>query len=439
MTPRPAFVAYVWWAAMATVFFFTAGYATIGFGLLFFGVVWNLLRRRSFPWHSTPLDPPLAVFAAMLLASALASPYRPIALSVTPLLLVSGAVYYGSFVWLLDHEPTARMSLLRAWAVGAVPAALAGLVVMRIANVHAEEGDHLRAFIPHGVGPNGLGTTLLLGSLLALGLGVAPRLRIWERALWLGCSMVGVVGLVATESRASIGGWLVGVGWLLGSKSWAALRPPARTVAAILAAGIVGLVIAAVLIPKASIVVEDPLVSSARKIDPNLMERVLNTATDLAANRFKIWGTSLRMVAASPWLGTGFGTFEAAYARRRTPEVSREPFAFNLALNLAVETGLLGLYAAVWVGQAGVVEWRRRGREVSSGSDASRPIVAALWVGLLVSQLADNTLFSIGTSAALWLLLALLVVPARLSPDHAGDHVAPGGARYARQGLGAPG
>ncbi|HLY21457.1 MAG TPA: O-antigen ligase family protein [bacterium] len=415
MTPPNARVAYVRWAAVATVVCYSAGYATIGFGLMFFGAAWSLLRRRSFPWRQTPLDPPLAVFGIVLLVSAIASPYRSIALIVTPALLLSGAIYFGSFAWLLEHDPASRMTLLRAWALGAPPAALAGLATVVLG--HAE-----RASIPRGVGPNGLGTTLLLGGLLALGLGLAPRRRLWERIAWAACAAVVFAGLLASGSRASLLGWLVGALWL----GWHRLRPRARAAAAVVAAALVAVGVAAAVSPDVYDATLGPLLARAEDVAPDMTDRVLNAPYDIAGNRLKIWGTSLRMLASSPWLGTGFGTFEAAYAHWKDPDMSSEPFAFNLALNLAVETGVLGLYAAAWVAQAGIAEWRRWGRALQPGrTDPSRPIVAALWVGLLVDQLADNTLFSISTSAALWLLLAYLAVPGRPAANGASGRAVP--------------
>ncbi|MHB8731297.1 MAG: O-antigen ligase family protein [bacterium] len=413
MTPPNARVAYIRWAAVATVFCYTAGYATIGFGLMFFGAAWTLLRHRSFPWRPTPLDPPLAVFGIVLLVSAIASPYRSVALVVTPALLLSGAIYFGSFARLLEHDPGSRMTLLRAWALGAPPAALIGLATVVLG--HAE-----RASIPRGVGPNGLGTTLLLGSLVALGLGLTRRARLWERIVWPGCAAAGLAGLLASGSRASLLGWLAGAIWL----GWHHLRSWARAVLAVMAAAAVAVGVAAAVSPDVYDATIAPLLARAEDVVPDMTDRVLNTPYDLAGNRLKIWGTSLRMLASSPWLGTGFGTFEAAYAHWKDPDMSSEPFAFDLALNLAVETGVLGLYAAAWVAQAAIVEWRRWGRALPPGrADPSRPIIVALWVGLLVDQLADNTLFSISTSAALWLLLAYLVVPGRgaaIEPGAAG-------------------
>ena len=84
-------------------------------------------------------------------------------------------------------------------------------------------------------------------------------------------------------------------------------------------------------------------------------------------------------------------------------------------LNLAVETGLLGLLAALWVAFDAVRAWRRTG---SAGpGDALRSVIGAAWLALLVDQLADNTLFSISTSAALWLLLAMIVIPEATGGD----------------------
>jgi hypothetical protein len=115
--------------------------------------------------------------------------------------------------------------------------------------------------------------------------------------------------------------------------------------------------------------------------------------------------------------------------------MSPEPFAFNLWLNLAVETGLLGLGAALWVALEAVRVWRRRRSAagpdpgIAPAADPWRAAVAALWIGLLVDQFADNTLFSISTSAALWLLLALAVVPPppRDAPAAAAQIASPNG------------
>jgi len=390
VTTRDGAGAYFRWATLLTVFLFTVGYALIGFGFLFLGTLWLLIRRHGVLWQPSQLDLPLAVFGAVLLVSAAVSPYRTLAFEVTFMLIISGAVYFGSFSWLLAHDPGLPKTLLRTWALGGVGAALAGLVY---GATHYLEGSppgtfyHARAQIPRGVGPNGLGTTLLLASVIALSL--AAGARGWRRALWALCGFVGFAGLLASASRASLAGWLVAVVYLTCTE----LRLRPKQLLAALAGGLV-------------------IVALATAATPQFMGRLRYTVSDVSHNRIQIWRESFDMVQAHPVLGTGFGTFEREYARHKGPAMSSEPFAFNLALNLAVETGLLGLLAALWVAFAAFRIWRSADQR-SPSAKSLRSLTGALWLGLLVNQLADNTLFSISTSAGLWLLLAMTIAPPR--------------------------
>lgn len=393
--PDHRFVNYMRFAAVVTALGYSLGYSTIGFGLLFFGTVWNLVAKRAVPWARTALDLPLAAFGVVLVASAAASPYHSTAIGVTLMLLVSGATYFGSFTWLLQTVPTLEATLLRSWAVGGAAAALTGILYSAVTLVGSGPGqfEHARAQVLHGVGPNGLGTTLLLASVLSLGGGLGARG--WERIAWLAFCAVDLVGLIATGSRASLVGWIAGSGYLI----YRELRASPR---AMLSAALLAALVAA------GVAVETP----------QFAHRIRSTLSDVDSNRVQIWRTSLGMIQERPLLGTGFGAFERAYSTHRAPGMSQEPFAFNLWLNLAVETGLLGLLAALWVAAA-AVRHRRRGRPgerpplESLRERGVASTIAALWIGLLVDQLADNTLFSISTSAALWLLLALTVAPGR--------------------------
>ncbi len=366
------FRTYTLWATAVTAALYTLGYGTVGFGLLFFGALWSLIRTGRLPWRRSPLDLPLAAFGAILLTSAAISPYRSLSLAVTLMLLISGAVYYGAFAWLLDRDPGSRAVVFYAWLSGAVAAVLVGLATSAL------HGG--RAQVPRGVGPNGLGTTLLLGSLLSLGLAVrAPRGERWP---YVAGGLVCLLGLLGSGSRAALAAWVAGAAYL----AWRELGARPRRMAAVLGGGAVLLV-------------------AGLAATPLLVERIRNTVDDVSHNRVLIWQTSFAMIAARPLLGTGFGTFERAYQRVKGPDMAREPFAFNLWLNLAVETGILGFLAALSVAIAAIHTWWR------GTPDAMTPVIAALWIGLLVDQFADNTLFSISTSAALWLLLALVAIP----------------------------
>jgi O-antigen ligase len=386
-THRDVVETYFRWAALATVFLYTIGYAPIGFGFLFLGNLSLLVWRRQVLWRRSLLDVPMAVFGAILLVSAALSPYRILAFEVTLMLILSAAVYFGSFGWLLERDPALRTTLFRTWGLGGVAGAFAGLAYSATNYVKALPAgtfEHARAQIPRGVGPNGLGTTLLLGSILALGF--AFRARRWQRAAWGLSAVVGLAGLLSTGSRASLGGWLVAAVYLAYRELH--LRP--KQLAVVLAGGFA-------------------VVALAIVGTPQLLNRLPTTLSDVSGNRVQIWRTSLRMIEAHPALGTGFGTFETEYAQYKDPAMSPEPFAFNLGLNLAVETGLIGLLAALFVAFAALHIWRSTSARAAPCAEPLRAVICALWLGLLVNQLADNTLFSISTSAGLWFLLAATV------------------------------
>jgi O-antigen ligase len=390
---RNGLVGYMRFAAAVTTAGYSLGYSTVGFALLLGGAIWFLVSRRTFPWVRTPLDLPLMVFGVVLLASAALSPYRTVAAEVTCMLLLSGAVYYGSFAWILKFAPASRRLLLQGCALGGLPAAVVGLLYSMLNGTLASgHFIHPRAQIPRGVGPNGLGTTLALAGILALSGTLFSRG--WRRVAWALCSASGLVGLVATGSRASLVGWVVGCAYLM----YREVRRHPKSVAVIAFSGVLLLV-------------------GVTLATPQLANRLRDTVSDVEGNRVRIWQTSARMIAQRPVFGTGFGTFQTAYDRYRAPTMSPEPFAFNLWLNLAAETGTLGLAAALWIALEAVRAWRRQGAkgawEGQETAPFGRHVVAALWIGLLVDQFADNTLFSISTSAALWLLLALLMVPER--------------------------
>jgi O-antigen ligase len=381
------FARYTLVAAIITMLGYSLGYSTIGFGLLLLGGLWSLGRHRRIPWTQTPVDRPLAIFGAAVLAAAVASPFRDVAMRVTLMLIISGFVYFGSFACVLRTVPGAPTHLLRAWAVGACVAAAVGLAYGALdraaANPVLGQG---RIEIPRGVGPNGLGTTLMLGAIVSLA--IAYRAGSRQRLAWLGGGAVCLAGLFASGSRASLVGWIAGTAYLV----WRELRGHSRRMVAF---GFIGLC----------------LVIAIGALTPQLANRLPSTLSDVSGNRLRIWHASLEMIAARPLLGTGFGTFERAYGQRRAPGMSPEPFAFNLWLNLAVEIGLVGLAAALGVAIEAVRTWRRRLRSsLATALDPWRPVLVGLWIGLLVDQFADNTLFSISTSAALWLLLALVVV-----------------------------
>jgi hypothetical protein len=427
------------------MFLYSAGHAPIGFGLLFLGLLARLCTRRAPLWHRTALDLPLAAIAAVLMLSAVLSPYPFVSAGVTFSLMASGATLFGSFTWLLHRAPRARALLLQAWALGTPVAAALGLASLRY--------DH-RATTPGGLGPNGLGLTLLMGSLLCLGLAFGARAR--QRVFWFGCTALGAAGLFATQSRAAWLGWTLGALYL----TFQAFRNKPKQLAGILAAVLLVVVVAGAVsmrhrlegkveesIPRPPEQAMAPPDDEARimgwqipllphpapkqatappddearivgwqipPVPPPLWIRLRDSLGGDFRDRILIWQTSLRMIRSRPWLGTGFGTYFDAYNRWKGATAQPKPFAHDLPLNLAVENGVLGLTAALWIAATCITVWVRQPRP-AGGPDPIRAVVPAMWIGLLIDQLADNSMNAVNTSVAFWLLLALSVSP-RLAP-----------------------
>ena len=103
--------------------------------------------------------------------------------------------------------------------------------------------------------------------------------------------------------------------------------------------------------------------------------------------RTNIWGNALRLIAANPWAGTGFGEFNLAWSM--TPFVNR-PTAFfdhthNLPLQLMVELGLpLALLVLALLGMALWQAWRRATAAVdeTSAMAGRTALVLVLLTGL---------------------------------------------------------
>src|SRR5262249_9276205 len=167
-------------------------------------------------------------------------------------------------------------------------------------------------------------TTLLLGSLCALGLAYRSRGR--ERALWFACCLATGIGLFATESRSSFAGWFVGAGYL----AWRQFRERPGHLLLAVASGIAALFLAAAVVPTISV-------------------RTHRVLADLQEDRLRIWQTSFRILSASPILGTGRGTYSAVFDEWKRPGSENKWSAHNLWLTLAVETGLVGFASVLWV------------------------------------------------------------------------------------------
>ncbi len=353
------------------------GYVLAGAGPLFLVWVWEAARDRRWPWEPSAADFPLSVWLAVVVVSSALSPHRDLALPNTVLLALGPVAGLAPALRSLRERPFLLRSLFAAWAGGG---AVAGAwVLWRYLQTGAGRGD-----LPQ-LGWNAAGTVLASASLLALGLGLAGGFR-QRTAAWL-VQVPILGGLLATLSRGAWMGWLAG---LVCFTVLAASRGRSWRV------GVLALAAAAA-------VTAGYPAARARALSALDPQRNLD--------RILLWKAALRMVADHPWTGVGFGAFVREYPNYRLPgdPNTTPPFAHNLPLSLAAETGLVGLLAflvflgtVLWVGLRASVRAPPPVRGLATGA------FSAL-VAVLAQQLVDGTLQSFHLGFAFWILTAALL------------------------------
>lgn len=106
--------------------------------------------------------------------------------------------------------------------------------------------------------------------------------------------------------------------------------------------------------------------------------------------RGELWRFAGGLVAQHPWVGTGFGKWNLAdvfFERFRDPLLMH---AHNTFLNRALETGLLGLAAFVYLLLSVVVAFRRVSRSTDPDTAAIGAAGLALVAGMIVKNLTDD-------------------------------------------------
>ena len=274
----------------------------------------------------------------------------------------------------------------------------------QLASAVAAEGV-LRARGPYG-SPNNL--ALWLGRILPLAVaaGVAARPRgsaLWR---WVPAALIGV-GLLATFSRGS---WVLGLP-ALGLVAVLAWRRRGRSMTT--AGGgrrRTGKLPAAIIAVAAALtLLLSPLLASER------LRGTLSLAPGSTAYiRWRLWQSSVAMVADHPWTGVGPDNFLYAYRDRYVQrDVVQErslSHPHNLFLDWAARLGLPGLaIGMLMMGTAAMAL-----RQAATARRWSREDEHEAWLwGLIGMQayvlahgLVDNHFFLVDLAAAQWLLLA---------------------------------
>jgi O-antigen ligase len=347
---------------------------------------WNVVRR-------TPLDGVLVLFYGACALSTLASGHvlQAAAGWLRPLWMLTA--YFAIFWWLRDRAHARRIALVVVLA-GGVAGAYG--VLQHFAGVdwyRAALGRVTRVH-PRIPGAEGYAVVGFFANYLTFAHAMIFPLA-WAAAFAVRGMFVAAVAAVllavSVVFSTARGVWIGGTGGgvLLG------VLEGGRKGIALLA---VGVVVAAL----------------AVAVSPGLREQAapIFTLGGLNAGRTAIYRANLEIVHDHPLLGLGFGRYKNASAPYydRFPEADRRTHAHSNVLQVAAESGLVGL-AAFCLLFATIL---RRGFEavVAAADPGQWATAAGAWVGVVTFFLAGLTQYSFGDAEvviAMWLATAVLM------------------------------
>ncbi len=148
----------------------------------------------------------------------------------------------------------------------------------------------------------------------------------------------------------------------------------------------------------------------------------INDANYALIERQAHWQAALNMLTAQPWTGVGFSNYQPVYEQYRLLNWPMPlGHAHNIYLNVAAETGVigLGLYLLLWMSIFGLTFLTIR-----RAHGVERAIAIGLlgtWVYLGTHMLVDN-LYVNNTHLLIAVLLGLLSVVVSAHPTRCTDH-----------------
>lgn len=360
-----------------------------GWLVILWFAAWTLKKFREHTWGEAvnPLNLRLLLFFLALLVSARSEGDSMVTLQTLLLWTEYAAVFIVAGD--LSGDKSFRNGILVAMVVGGFLSAAGGIWDFAT-YLAAHRGWFYRARFSF-YSPNLLGDHLLLALPLAL-IGTARPGGKSAKILWGAAFLLPVVTLALTFSR---GCW---VGFLAGLLLLTVLRRGHRKLLWLILSAFAALLLGAALFLPEEAYRRIGFVA----VTPDLFARI----------RLAVWASSLRMLKDYPVFGIGLGRFALVYPAYALPGPGSHylfiPHAHQLFLQFAVECGLLGLAALVWL-LVGIIRsgWRastllelRADRELAAG------VLAAL-VGLLVHGFFDYTLWYPKVGFPFWMVAGI--------------------------------
>jgi len=191
----------------------------------------------------------------------------------------------------------------------------------------------------------------------------------YSRGAWLAfvASLAVMVFALPRQTRYGLG--LIGVGAVVFALLWSSGRLPASIVERL-----------------NSFTQETFAVTDVRGV-------TITPANYAVIERLAHWQAAVNMATANPYIGVGFGNYEAAYPNPAYSLMNWEMalgHAHNYYLNVLAETGIIGLatYLALWV-VVMVLTWRAR-RHPDMLARFTAVGLLGIWIYLAVHSLTDN-------------------------------------------------
>jgi O-antigen ligase len=374
----------------------------VGLALAAAGAIWETFLLRSVP--RTPFDESILTLLAVTLVSALASDAPRAALSrfagswtLLAMYLVAG--------WLADPRRLERF--LRLFLASAVVLGIYGIVqhftgwnILRGSDggaLHSLDLGSRTVYFPRGGFSHYQTYANVFFILFCLATGLAAgssgRTRVVRGAA---AALLGVA-VVFSFTR---GIWLA----LLAALAlfvWIFARRAAPAIAGIGAAAI----LAVLLVPS------------------SLRTRALSMAdTDTNVERLLLWETGWNMLRDRPLLGVGIGNYrrqQEGYIRREVPLRMTRTHAHNIWLQAAVERGVLGMLALLWVAAAVVGEAIRAVSRLPAGGLPHALAAGALaaLAGFFIDGFVQNNFGDSQVALLFWLVAGIVVVCGRSAPS----------------------
>jgi hypothetical protein len=370
----------------------------IGLAIALAGALWESVLLRSVP--RTPFDEPVLTLLAVTLVSAVASDAPRAALSrfasgwtILTMYLVVG--------WLGNPariERFLRLFLAPAVIVGAygVVQHFTGWNFLRAGDdngLNSLELGSRTVFFPRGGFSHYQTYANVFFMLFCLAVGLAAGSSGRARILRGGAAALLGLAVVFSFTR---GIWLA----LLAALAIFVVTFARRAAPAI--AGIVAAAILAVLLTPSS-----------------LRTRALSMA-DAGTNveRLLLWETAWNMVRDRPLLGVGVGNyrrFQGDYIRSEVPLRMTRTHAHNIWLQAAVERGVLGMLALLWLAVSVVVEAFRAVRRLPAGGLPHALAAGSLAAlsGFLIDGFVQNNFGDSQVALLFWLVAGIVVVSNR--------------------------